>query len=100
MYLELGRTEMTGLFQDVRYALRQLRKSPGFTTVAVLTLGLGIGLNSAIFTLFDALTLRPLPISDPDAVVNVYQRIVLPSPLIASTIWISAPKEPAKHRGE
>ena len=66
---------MTGLFQDVRYALRQLRKSPGFTTVAVLTLGLGIGLNSAIFTLFDALTLRPLPISDPDAVVNVYQRI-------------------------
>jgi len=66
---------MTGLFQDVRYALRQLRKSPGFTAVAVLTLGLGIGLNSAIFTLFDALTLRPLPISDPDAVVNVYQRI-------------------------
>ena len=63
--------EMTGLFQDVRYALRQLRKSPGFTAVAVLTLGLGIGLNSAIFTLFDALTLRPLPISDPDAVVNV-----------------------------
>jgi len=66
---------MTGLFQDVRYALRHLRKSPGFTAVAVLTLGLGIGLNSAIFTLFDALTLRPLPISDPDAVVNVYQRI-------------------------
>jgi putative ABC transport system permease protein len=66
---------MTGFFQDVRYALRQLRKSPAFTTVAVLTLGLGIGLNSAIFTLFDALTLRPLPISDPDAVVNVYQRI-------------------------
>jgi putative ABC transport system permease protein len=66
---------MTGLFQDVRYALRQLRKSPAFTAVAVLTLGLGIGLNSAIFTLFDALTLRPLPVSDPDAVVNVYQRI-------------------------
>ena len=66
---------MAGLFQDVRYALRQLRKSPGFTAVAVLTLGLGIGLNSAIFTLFDALTLRPLPISDPHAVVNVYQRV-------------------------
>ncbi len=66
---------MTGLFQDVRYAFRQLRKSPAFTAVAVLTLGLGIGLNSAIFTLFDALTLRPLPVSDPDAVVNVYQRI-------------------------
>jgi predicted permease len=66
---------MTGIFQDVRYAMRQLRKSPGFTAMAVLTLGLGIGLNSAIFTLFDALTLRPLPISAPDAVVNVYQRI-------------------------
>jgi putative ABC transport system permease protein len=66
---------MAGLFQDVRYAVRQLRKSPAFTTVAILTLALGIGLNSAIFTLFDALTLRPLPISDPDAVVNVYQRI-------------------------
>ena len=58
---------MNGFFQDVRYALRQL-EVPWFTTVAVLTLGLGIGLNSAIFTLFDALTLRPLPISDPDAV--------------------------------
>ncbi|MFZ1138848.1 MAG: ABC transporter permease [Candidatus Sulfotelmatobacter sp.] len=66
---------MTGLFQDVRYGVRQLSKSPAFTVVAVLTLGLGIGLNSAIFTLFDALTLRPLPVSDPDAVVNVYQRI-------------------------
>lgn len=66
---------MTGLFQDVRYALRQLSKSPGYTAVAILTLGLGIGLNSAIFTLFDALTLRPLPISDPERVVNVYQRV-------------------------
>src|SRR5271167_3532201 len=66
---------MTGIFQDVRYAMRQLRKSPGFTATAVLTLGLGIGLYSSICTFFDALTLRPLPISDPDAVVNVYQRI-------------------------
>src|SRR5216683_3406496 len=66
---------MTGLFQDVRYALRHLRKSPGFTAIAVLTLGLGIGLNSSIFTLFDALTLRPLPIRDSSAVVNVYQHI-------------------------
>src|SRR5216683_4228044 len=63
------------LRQDVRFGFRMLRKSPAFTVVAVLTLGLGIGLNSAIFTLFDALMLRPLPIRDPNAVVNVYQRI-------------------------
>ncbi len=61
--------------QDLRYGVRMLRKNPGFTVAAVLTLGLGIGLNSAIFTLFDALMLRPLPIRDPNAVVNVYQRI-------------------------
>ncbi len=63
------------LRQDVRFGFRMLRKSPAFTVVAVLTLGLGIGLNSAIFTLFDALMLRPLPIRDPNAVVSVYQHI-------------------------
>jgi hypothetical protein len=63
------------MWRDLRYGLRVLRKNPGFTAVAVLTLGLGIGLNTAIFTLFDALTLRPLPIRDPTAVVNIYQHI-------------------------
>ncbi len=61
--------------QDLRYGVRMLRKNPGFTAIAVLTLGLGIGLNSSIFTLLDALTLRPLPIKDSTAVVNVYQHI-------------------------
>ena len=63
------------LLQDLRFALRLLRNSPGFTVAAILTLGLGIGLNSAIFSLFDALMLRALPVRDPSAVVNVYQRI-------------------------
>jgi putative ABC transport system permease protein len=61
--------------QDLRFGLRMLRKNPGFTAVAVLTLTLGIGLNTSIFTLFDAVALRPLPVKDPATVVNVYQRI-------------------------
>src|SRR5713226_4079464 len=56
---------MTGLLQDVRYTIRQLRKSPGFFSVVVLTLGLGIGANTAIFSMVDWLVLRSLPIKDP-----------------------------------
>jgi predicted permease len=57
---------MTGLIQDVRYALRQLRKSPVFFVVVVLTLGLGIGANTAIFSMVDWLILRSLPIAHPE----------------------------------
>jgi predicted permease len=66
---------MAGALQDVRYSLRQLHRSPGFTAIAVLTLALGIGLNGAIFAIFDALTLRPLPVRDPNTLVNVYQQV-------------------------
>jgi macrolide transport system ATP-binding/permease protein len=53
------------LIQNVRYALRQLRKAPGFTLTVVITLALGIGANPAIFTLLHGILLRSLPVSDP-----------------------------------
>ena len=62
---------MTTLIQDVRYALRQLRKTPAFTVTVLLTLALGIGANAAIFTLVHAVLLKSLPVADPATLVRV-----------------------------
>jgi len=62
---------MKGLFKDIRYAARSLVRHPGFAVVAVSTLALGIGVNTALFTIFNVLVLKPLPINDPDSVVQI-----------------------------
>ncbi|HEX3143646.1 MAG TPA: hypothetical protein VHQ64_06720, partial [Pyrinomonadaceae bacterium] len=60
---------MESLFNDIRYGIRSLIKRPGFTAVAVITLALGIGANTAIFTLLNAVSFKPLPVNKPDELV-------------------------------
>jgi predicted permease len=69
-----GWVSLERLLQDVRFGARMLRKHPGFSVVAVLTLALGIGVNTALFTVINAVALRPLPVKEPDQIVKVYRK--------------------------
>jgi hypothetical protein len=86
--LRKGIIQMRTVLQDLSYALRMLRKNPGFALVVVLTLALGIGANTAIFTVVNTVLLRPLPYPEPDRIVQ----FVLRSPQEGDFNIISVPK--------
>jgi len=75
--------------QDIKFALRMLRKNPGFTAVSILTLALGIGANTAIFSVVNAVLLRPLPFREPNRLVRVYSEFPT---MNLNKFWLSPPE--------
>jgi len=76
------------VMQDIRFGFRQLRKSPGFAITAILTLALGVGANTAIFTLIDSILLRPLPFPQQDGLRPIRARL-----------WLASHRQYLRHTG-
>jgi len=93
-----GWSSFERLLQDLRQGVRSLRKAPGFTTVAVLTLAVGLGVNTAIFSLIDAVVLRPLPYPDSGRLVSLYEKTTRQGPanLSSSGAKLGGAADPAR----
>src|SRR5690349_945571 len=82
---------MSSLWTDLKFALRMMAKAPGFTAVLVMTLALGIGASTTIFSVVNSVVLKPLPYKQPDRLVRVYTEFVGPK-MSLPRFWMSTPE--------